>query len=328
MRDGRGPLLPGAQGQVYAQSATAIFRIELDTGRITRTPTPDLQEHVTFLAGRNWVLVKSRWSATGVLVRDAQPASPLPHQFDPEGYLHPGPGGRLWVEPESGTNPTASIVVRLAELDGRTVPGRTVTIPTAAAPYEIVADGYGELIVTNRGGIYRLGPSRSGQHSLTRLISRGDLVAAGGRRLLVWDCDARANCRMVLVDQQTGRGVAIPAAARTLLAEGGIGIDRTNYSDNLLSPDGTHLAVIAQDGTGRDRVHTINLRTGHDAVLPGIGTDANANRQLAWSADSRWLLALTDHRLRGYDTRSRAIRAVPLGQEQLLHVTAANAAGW
>lgn len=329
IKAGDGPLLPGiGTGEVYAQSATGIFRIELATGGITRTATPDLQEHATFLAGSGWVLVKSRWSPTGVLVRDEQPASPLPQQFDGEGFLHAGPGGRLWMEPEPSTDPTSSTTLQLAELDGRRVQGRTVTAPRSAAPYAIITDGYGGVLMTNRGGVYLLDPGQPRQASRIRLITRGDLVASGGRRLLVWDCDARAGCQMVLVDQRTGHRATRPAAARTLLAEGSIGIDRNDYGDESLSPDGTHLAVMADDATGGFRVHVIDLRSGRDTVLPGVGPDSNVNRQIAWSTNSRWLLALTDHQLRAYDTRTHTNEDLPLGGEQLLHLTTANDPGW
>lgn len=326
---GDGPLLPGiGTGQVYAQSATGIFRIELATGRITRTATPDLQEHATFLAGSGWVLVKSRWSPTGVLVRDEQPASPLPHQFDLEGFLHAGPGGRLWMEPEPSTDPTPSTTLQLAELDGRPVSGRTVTAPRSAAPYAIVPDGYGGVLMTNRGGVYRLDLGRPGQASQIRLISRGDLVAAGGRRLLIWDCDPHAHCQMVLVDQRTGHRALRPAAGHALLAEGGIGIDRNDYGDESLSPDGTHMAVMGNDPAGELRAHVIDLRSGRDTVLPGVGSDSNVNRQLAWSTNSRWLLALTDHQIRAYDTRTHTTEGLPFSGEQLLHLTTANNPAW
>ena len=329
VRGGVGPLLPGiGTGQVYAESATGIFRIELATGRITRTTTPGLEEHATFLAGKSWVLVKGRWSPTGVLVRDGQPAAPLPHQFDLEGFLHAGPSGQVWVEPEPGTDPRAVTTLRLADLDGRPVPGRIATAPRSAAPYRIVADGYGGLLLTNRGGVYRLEPSRPGRASRLRLISRGDLIASGGRRLLVWACGTSANCQLVLVDQRTRHRISQPAAARPFLAEGGIGIDPDVYGDVQLSPDGRHLAVMAADANGRSRAHVLDLRRGHDAVLPGAGTDSNANRQEAWSPNSRWLLTITDGHLQAYDTRAHRTSSVPLGEEPLLHLTTANATDW
>jgi hypothetical protein len=328
IKAGDGPLLPGiGAGQVYVQSATGIFWIELATGRITRTATPDLQEHSTFLAGSGWVLVKSRWSSSGVLVRDGQPASPLAHQFDAEGFLHAGPRGRLWMEPEPGTDPTASTTLQLADLDGQLL-GRSITAPRSAAPYAIAPDGHGGVLMTNRGGVYLLESGRPRQATHIRLVSRGDLIAAGGRRLLVWDCDPRARCEMVLVDQRTGHRTLRPATARTLLAEGGISIDRNDYGDVSLSPDGTHLAVMANDSAGTFRTHVIDLRSGRDTLLPGAGPDSNVNRQLTWSTNSRWLLALTDHQIRAYDTSTHTTTDVPLDGEHLLHLTASNDPGW
>ena len=329
VREGGGPLLPDVgEGQLYAQSSTGIFRIELASGRISRTQTPDLEEHVTFLAGQGWVLVKSRWSPTGVLVRDGAPASPLPRQFDPEGYLHPAPRGRLWVEPEETTEPRPRTTLRLVELDGQPVAQQTLTAPSSAAPYSIVPDGYGDVLLATRAAVFQLLPGRSGAHPRLRLVSRGELVAVGGQRLLVRDCRPHGRCTLVLVDQQTGHRVLRPAAARTMLAKGGIGIDRNAYGDAMLSPDGRRLAVMADDASGRFRVHVIDLRSGADAVLPGMGPEENVNRQLAWTANSRWLFALTDHQLRGYDTRTQTTSSVPTGGEQLLHLTVTHAPGW
>jgi hypothetical protein len=141
----------------------------------------------------------------------------------------------------------------------------------------------------------------------------------------VWDCHTYARCELVLVDQRTRRGSRRPAAARTLRSAGGVGTDDDAYGDGLLSPDGTHLAVMADDPDGRFRAHVIELRSGADAVLPGVGTDSNANRQLAWSPNSRWLLGLTDQQIRTYDTRTRAGGTLRLGSEQLLHLTTTHA---
>ena len=239
-----------------------------------------------------------------------------------------GPGGRLWTEPEPGTDPTASTTLQLAELDGRPVPGRTLTAPRSAAPYAIVPDGYGSVLMTNRGGVYHLEPGQPGHATRIRLISRGDLIAAGGRRLLIWGCDSHASCQMVLVDQRTGRRALRPAVARMLLAEGGIGIDSNDYGDQSLSPDGTHLAVMATDPAGGFRAHVIDLRSGRDDVLPGVGPDSNVNRQLTWSPNSRWLLAITDHQIRAYNARTHVTENLPSDGEQMLHLTAANDPAW
>lgn len=232
------------------------------------------------------------------------------------------------MEPEPSTDPTPTTTLQLAELGGRPVSGRAITAPRSAAPYATVPDGYGGVLLINRGGVYRLDPGQSGQASRIRLISRGDLIAAGGRRVLIWGCNPLARCQMVLVDQRTGHRAIRPAAARTLLAEGGIGIDRDDYGDESLSPDGTHLAVMANDPTGGFRAHVVDLRSGMDTVLPGMGPDSNVNRQLAWSPNSRWLLALTDHQIRAYDTRTHATESLLLSGEQLLHLTTANNPAW
>ena len=44
-------------------------------------------------------------------------------------------------------------------------------------------------------------------------------------------------------------------------------------------------------------------------MLPGTVTDTTANRQLARSMNTRWLLLLTNHQIRAYDTAPRPPRA-------------------
>ncbi len=139
-------------------------------------------------------------------------------------------------------------------------------------------------------------------------ITRGDLLGVGGHRLLIWDCDAGARCAVSLVEQRTRHRTELPAARAALLAAASGSIDDLVNSENQLSPDGTSLAVTILDGNGVFRLHVINLVTGRADTLPGATTDCNPNRQMAWTPNSRWLLALTDHQVRGYDTSTRRTR--------------------
>ena len=79
VRPGGRPLLPGSgPDAVFVQSATAIYRIELATGQIIRTPTPLLEQHSSFVAGPDWVVFKTIDNDPGVVVRNGHRAAPLP----------------------------------------------------------------------------------------------------------------------------------------------------------------------------------------------------------------------------------------------------------
>lgn len=92
-------------------------------------------------------------------------------------------------------------------------------------------------------------------------------------------------------------------------------------TDALLSPDGKHLAFSTANRSAAWRVHVVDLTGGRDAVLPGAATESNPNRQLTWTPNSRWLLALTDRRFRAFDTHTRTTRTVTVANEELVHLT-------
>ena len=70
-----------------------------------------------------------------------------------------------------------------------------------------------------------------------------------------------------------------------------------------LSPDGAYAALtIPRGGAGREALVVLNLTTGRSHLLPGTLTDLNGNARIAWTPNSRWLLAITDHQMRAYDT--------------------------
>lgn len=61
--------------------------------------------------------------------------------------------------------------------------------------------------------------------------------------------------------------------------------------------------------------------------VPGPVTDVNSNAQIAWTPNSRWLLAITDHQMRAFDTRPTGPAPSPSTDEQLLHLTMAGVPG-
>jgi hypothetical protein len=313
------PLLPGAGvGDVFVQSAHAIYRIELATGRVIRTPTPVLAEFSSFVAGPGWVALKTASADSGVVVENGRPAVPLPTGLRPAGRLLPAPDGDLWLLPE-----TPSGGVRVAArvgIEGYSVSGETIQVP---AEFGILrSDGAGLLVLTSAGKVYQLGPSGP------RRLTSGSLVAVGQRFLLVWDCDDRARCLPYRLDRTTGqREQILPAREEMVrLYQGELG--KAADLGGELSPDGTHVALtIPRGAASREALVVVNLTTGRSRTLPGTLTDLNGNARIAWTPNGRWLLAITDHQMRAYDTSADTSRLVTVTDEQLRHLTMAGAPG-
>ena len=104
--------------------------------------------------------------------------------------------------------------------------------------------------------------------------------------------------------------------------------DHASSYQGVLSPDGTHAAVVGPPQTGDDG-RSGGARPPHRprrCSCPALTTGVNPNAQVAWTANSRWLVALTDNQLRAYDTTTRTLRTLPVG-EPLQHLVSANAAG-
>lgn len=320
IRPSGGPLLQGAgSDEVFVQTETAVYRLELATGQVTRTPTPLLQQHSSFVAGPGWVVFKTIDNDPGVVVRNGHPAAPLPPGLRPNGRLYPAPGGDLWLVPE---NPTrgARVVTRV-DIDGRRVRGQTFRVSDAIGLLR--SDAARNLFATNSGGMYQFTPSG------VRRLTTGDLLAVGRHHVLVWDCDDKARCQPYRLDRTANRRTKMPAAQKTIL---------TLYQANLalaqdfgggdLSPDGKH-AALRFPGTQLDSwpLAVVDLTTGQNHTLPGNVTDTNPNTQFTWTADSRYFLALTDHQLRAYDTTTGTTRTIPVTTDPLLHLTSTYASG-
>lgn len=312
--------LPGAgRDVVFAQSDAGIYRLDLASGGVVRTITPELTQFSSFVAWSGGVVSKTIDNDTGVVVRDGQQAQPLPTGLRPNGRLYPAARDHLWLVPEDATagNRTAIKV----DLDGRRV--GTATIRLADEIGLPGPDQDGQLLLTNTGGVYQAGPAG------VRRLSTGQLLAIGTHHLLVWDCDSRARCDVYRTDRATGRRTLLPVdrkAVVELYYQGDL--NSASYYQGVLSPDGTHAVIAGPPHDDNERpVAVLDLTTGRYDLLPGSTTDVNPNAQTTWTANSRWLLALTDHQLRAYDTTTDTVRTLPI-DEPLHHLTSAFAPGF
>ena len=316
------PLLPGAKNWVaWLQSSTAIYELQLGNGQITQTPTATLKQYSSFVAGRHQVIFKTITSpeagagTPGTIVRTGHPAAPLPAGLDFPGQLYPGPNGDLWSVPELAVNgPTTAT---LYTFTGRPVTGQTMTVPTGY----LFGDPAGSLLLTNAAGIYQLtttGPV---------YLSRGVLLASGARHLLIWDCDQQARCQPYRLNRSTRGRTALPQLRSDILRLNDGSDPTPTTAPGDLSRDGRHAVLPATTTSQTNRLTVLNLNTPTSHTVPGEITDTNPNTLHAWTPDSRWLLTLTNHQLRAFDTTTNRTRTLPIDDEDLLHLTMTGAGG-
>ena len=311
--------LPGAGSDVvFVQSAAAIYRINLATGAVVRTITPELTQFSSFVARPGWVVSKTVDNDSGVVVRDGQPAQPLPPGLRMNGRVYSAGRDRLWLVPEDATAGYRTAIK--VDLDGHRVGTATIRLPDEFGLPN--GDQNGQLLITNAGGAYQADPSG------LRRLGTGQLLAIGTHHVLTWDCDDQARCNAYRTVRATGRRALLGADRQAVLDVYQDDPDHASSYQGVLSPDGTHAALAGSSRAGNDGpLFVLNLRTGRDDLLPGSTTDLNPNAQVAWTANSRWLLALTDNQLRAYDTTTATVRTLPVG-EPLQHLVSANAAGF
>ena len=306
-----GPRLPGAKGQVaYLQTARSIVRLDLGTGQVVTTPTPDLEQFSSFIAGSGWVMFKNTDDGGGVLVRDAQPAVSLPAAFNRPGRLYPTTTGRMWLLDEE---PTAGVRTAV-ELD---VTGRQTSRAAVRLPDEsgIPAWSHGAGMLLDRpDGVYRA--DRTGVHR----TARGRLLAAAPNQLLTWTCDRGKRCDARLTKHASR--ASLPALHPVLLKLWGGNASEGEGSCGALSPTGRWVALDApHDGQSATVVAVLDLRSGRVLRVPGRLTDFNPNDQTAWTANGRYLLAVTDGLVRIVDTTTGRVTTPSGLPDHVLHVT-------
>ena len=260
------PLLNVPAGwQLFARDSDAVYRIELATGRVTRTTAPITSSGppTLLVVGPHQVLVHGWDSGGGWLVRDGRPARALTGLLASAGPLLPGPKpGQLWVQ----TGDEQHQRMTLVGLDGRPT-GVSLPVPYAGS------DGAGYLLATLVGGTYNVLPN--GPHRITT----GAVLAVGPTGWLAEECDDRHRCTLDIIDRTSGEHRVLRPTRDD------------EFSGGQLSPDGTLAAVVGPtDESGATALHLIDLRSGADHRMTiMVDTNAGVGYQWAWSPDSRWL---------------------------------------
>lgn len=317
VRPASGPVLDQVgTGSLVVQTATAIYWIDLSRGSVTRTRTQELTEHAAFLAGSNWVVFKPISGSNGAVVVNGERARSLAGMLREDGWVYLDDRDSMWFVPDEVPANRRVAVTRI-DINGRRVGNDRILLPRGQ---DAASDLAGNLIVTNPGGFYEATPR--GTHRL----GTGLLVAASSRFAFSWVCDERSRCTAVRLNRSNGRSVELSKAGDSLLdlyQSGTLG--GAEVGSNSLSPDGRIAALSLPYSQSRDGwpLVTMDLKTGRVTQLPGWLTDTNPTTQFAWSPNSRYLFAITDHRIRAVDVRSRAAQTLDLVPEPALHLTIA-----
>ncbi|HEY3632366.1 MAG TPA: hypothetical protein VGL21_15770 [Jatrophihabitantaceae bacterium] len=266
VRDLGHPLLNVPRGvDLFTSGGDSLLRIELASGRITRTAGVGLSSGAptSLVAGPHQVMLKSFDNVPGFLIPDGRPARPLPGGLARGTAIYPGPDPvHFWVSDQPGSYQARS---ELVGVDGR--PTGT-TLPLGASG----SDGAGYLLTEGIGGVYDVRPG-----SVQRVTS-GALLAVGPTRLLTLECDPHYRCTLDAVDRATGvHHVLRPAST----AGGGTG---------TISPDG-RTAAVSSIGPAGTTVHLVNLTTGADRST-SVQADSSGSTTMVWTPDSHWLLVV------------------------------------
>jgi hypothetical protein len=270
------PLLDGRPLDLFGFSSNSIVRIQIATGRITRTVLPPLSDvGLSFVPIRRGVLVHRDDGGPTYLVRDGR----SPQEADPAlagpGPLLPGPDlDHVWMM--GAKDPVAYI--ELIGVDGHAT-GVAVTMPSYRSS-DPIPDGAGYPLVFGIGGTYWARPD-----GLTR-VTTGVVFAGGPIGWLVADCDQRARCSGALVTR-TGSRRTVPGLLGPDLLVG-----NPSLPAGALSPDGGTAALFVGDPARNMRLVLIDLATGKRRPTDLAIVAGNVSQSLAWTSDGRWVFAV------------------------------------
>lgn len=271
-----GPTLPGAgTWDVYGRSEAEVIRLELGSGRMTRTPVPQLASDgtVTFLATATGVLARPVRPLPGYQVPDGEPSEPLPPALGRGGLMLPGPEpDMVWITSTSRYSSRGEML--LASLSSGWV--RVQASLPAGASGSVRPDGGGSYYLGSTGGSYVRVPGGY------RRLSTGTVLAATRRGLLTAECDQRLRCRHLLIDRRSGtrRKVRLLPSFDAVVTLAS------------LSPNSRYAAVAYRLGTQSAALHLIDLKTGADQEVAARSDSGLAEESVVWSPTGRYLAAI------------------------------------
>lgn len=270
-----------ANWDLFVRGYSSLVRIQLASGKVTRTVVPPLESNspvVAFIVGPHEVIVRSYDQVPGYVVHDGDPARLLTGVLaNYAGPLLPGPdGSQVWAL-MGGVGYSR---LTLVWLDGKTA-GTSIRLPPGGPlPATAIPDGRGyAILLTNANRIYDAGPTWD--HRVPSMV-----IAVGPTAWLSLACDR--HCRNVVTNTDTGarRTLAGPGLTESAFAWPTLGV---------ISPDGGIAAVpvLTANSSGGDvALDLINLRTGKRTQADVAMGQVPVYQGMAWSPDSRWLFVV------------------------------------
>lgn len=275
--------------EIIAYADGELVRIELHSGKVTRTPVNQLpaEPPISLLATRDRVLVRSWDNGHVALVPDGKPARPNGGLIGSGMVVLPGPEpGQLWTQRPT----TDGMVLTPATLNGDKA-GPAVRLPSGF--FVTTSDERGGVLVDGVNGTYAA--DRSG----IRRITDGAVLAIGRDHLLTEVCDERARCHNEVVDRTDG-------TVRQL----GSRFAKDRLTEGKISVDGRYAAMVPANVDGDLESHLVDLRTGRSHVLEVNPGEAHTPSAMAWSPDGNWLLVVSDGDIQVVDPVSRQVRSL------------------
>lgn len=286
----RGLLGVRAGWEVFAYSLGELIRIELARGRVTRTPLPvvDSSEPISLVIGSDRAVIRPLDGIAGFVVPDGRPAEVLPRGRRGGEVAYPGPEpDQMWLQTFAENRDGLVLVT----LDGTEV-GPAIPIPTGAWP--VGADGRGNVLVGAIGGVYLVRPDGP------RRITTGVLNAAGPTHYLVMECDDRARCSTLIIDRSTGLRREIDSDP-----------DPSSYhtGPGIISPTGSHAALVRWGEEGRPAIRLIDLGTGKERRVDVElrEPDSPVGQVMAFSPDGSWLFVASPGGLVAVEMSTRKV---------------------
>ncbi|MGI3780159.1 MAG: hypothetical protein ACRYG2_05210 [Janthinobacterium lividum] len=310
--------LPGAGDTVlYLQAAGAVQRADLAGGAAVITPTPALVEPARFFAGAGWVASKTSDDPSGFVVRDGGGAQVLPVALQQAGRAYPAGSDDVWALPSQADRNGGRTAVQV-DVDGDRVGDASIRVPGALGlPASHLEDS---LLAVTASGTYEASATGS------RRLSRGTLLGVGTDAVLTWDCNSKKRC-----DARVNRpGQApdyLPSVRTSLRGLYGKDVTAAATSRGALSPDRRWVALeLPKPTRSGARLVLVELKSGHRIEVPGALAGPDGTDQAAWTPNSRYLLALTDGRLRAVDSTTGTVVTIGGTPEGLRHLTVAGTA--
>jgi hypothetical protein len=273
--DLRRALAGGSRLDVFGFNQEEVVRVELASGRVTRTGLGGL-EHAPLdvVPVRGGVLVHRRDDGSGYVIADGRAPTRMPPALEAVGPMLPGPDtDHVWIM----TGHRSGARMQLLAADGRST-GVGVRIP-ANLPSAPIADGGGYPLFFGVTGTYWASP-----HGL-QAVTHGAIVAGGRPGWLVLECDS-LGCAALLVGRNGDRR-PLPALRHAPARGAGV-------VSGALAPDGGRAALYEGAPESGLRLDLVDLGTGSVVRTDVTLAPGAVLRSPRWSPDGRLVLCVND----------------------------------